>query len=168
MDDYRKIGIGLTAAGMLFFFLGIMLLFDKGLLAMGNVRRAAAPATTAAAAAAAALPPPPLPPPLQPRRAAAELRRRIAHARLTPRVRVPHADPLPLGRRADHRREEDVQVLLPSAQVEGCAAATPPRCAPPPRRRRQRARCRARRRAPLAQARLASSAGSRSSSSAGR
>ena len=39
MDDYRKIGIGLTAAGMLFFFLGIMLLFDKGLLAMGNVRR---------------------------------------------------------------------------------------------------------------------------------
>ena len=23
MDDYRKIGIGLTAAGMLFFFLGI-------------------------------------------------------------------------------------------------------------------------------------------------
>ena len=52
MDDYRKIGIGLTAAGMLFFFLGIMLLFDKGLLAMGNVRRrrhaAAAAATTAA------------------------------------------------------------------------------------------------------------------------
>ena len=28
MDDYRKIGIGLTAAGMLFFFLGIMLLVD--------------------------------------------------------------------------------------------------------------------------------------------
>ena len=85
MDDYRKIGIGLTAAGMLFFFLGIMLLFDKGLLAMGNVRRRRRhpAATTAAAAAAAAAPPPPLPlppplPPLQPRRAAAELRRRIA------------------------------------------------------------------------------------------
>ena len=99
MDDYRKIGIGLTAAGMLFFFLGIMLLFDKGLLAMGND-------------------PPPPPPPLLllpplPRagrhrcrrrrrrrrcrrcsraapqqNCAAELRRRIAHARLTPRVRA--------------------------------------------------------------------------------
>ena len=92
MDDYRKIGIGLTAAGMLFFFLGIMLLFDKGLLAMGNVRRRRRRCCCChrcrAPAAAAALPPLPPPPPLLPRRAAAELRSRIAHARLTPRVRA--------------------------------------------------------------------------------
>ena len=73
MDDYRKIGIGLTAAGMLFFFLGIMLLFDKGLLAMGNVRRRRRRRCCRAA-------------PQQ--NCAAELRRRIAHARLTPRVRA--------------------------------------------------------------------------------
>ena len=68
MDDYRKIGIGLTAAGMLFFFLGIMLLFDKGLLAMGNVpppRRAAAALLLLPHAAARRPPPPPPPPPLR-------------------------------------------------------------------------------------------------------
>ena len=37
MDDYRKIGIGLTCAGVLFLMLGVMLFFDKGLLAMGNI-----------------------------------------------------------------------------------------------------------------------------------
>mmetsp|Transcript_8070 Transcript_8070/g.24217 ORF Transcript_8070/g.24217 Transcript_8070/m.24217 type:complete len:197 (+) Transcript_8070:31-621(+) len=37
MDDYRKIGLGLTCAGVLFLVLGVMLFFDKGLLAMGNI-----------------------------------------------------------------------------------------------------------------------------------
>mmetsp|Transcript_8207 Transcript_8207/g.30274 ORF Transcript_8207/g.30274 Transcript_8207/m.30274 type:complete len:144 (-) Transcript_8207:81-512(-) len=37
LDDRRKIGIGLTGFGVLFTFLGIMLFFDKGLLAMGNL-----------------------------------------------------------------------------------------------------------------------------------
>ena len=34
-----EIGIGLTGAGLLFMVLGMMMFFDKGLLAMGNVRR---------------------------------------------------------------------------------------------------------------------------------
>ena len=33
-----EIGIGLTGAGLLFMLLGMMMFFDKGLLAMGNVR----------------------------------------------------------------------------------------------------------------------------------
>jgi Got1/Sft2-like family len=36
-SDARKIGIGLTAFGLAFTVLGVVLLFDKGLLAMGNV-----------------------------------------------------------------------------------------------------------------------------------
>ena len=35
--DLRKIGIGLTAFGIAFTGLGVIFLFDKGLLAMGNV-----------------------------------------------------------------------------------------------------------------------------------
>ncbi|KAI7995759.1 Vesicle transport protein GOT1 [Camellia lanceoleosa] len=37
MNDRKKIGLGLTAFGILFSFLGIILFFDKGLLAMGNI-----------------------------------------------------------------------------------------------------------------------------------
>jgi hypothetical protein len=37
LSDARKIGIGLTAFGLAFTALGVVLLFDKGLLAMGNV-----------------------------------------------------------------------------------------------------------------------------------
>lgn len=37
ITDVRKIGIGLTAFGLAFTLLGVALLFDKGLLAMGNV-----------------------------------------------------------------------------------------------------------------------------------
>jgi hypothetical protein len=33
-----EIGIGLTCAGLLFLLFGVLLFFDKGLLAMGNVR----------------------------------------------------------------------------------------------------------------------------------
>jgi hypothetical protein len=34
-----EIGVGLTALGMLFLFLGMLFFFDRGLLAMGNVSR---------------------------------------------------------------------------------------------------------------------------------
>ncbi|KAL6349305.1 hypothetical protein AAG906_033961 [Vitis piasezkii] len=37
MNDRKKIGLGLTAFGVFFSFLGIVFLFDKGLLAMGNI-----------------------------------------------------------------------------------------------------------------------------------
>ncbi|KAK1304675.1 hypothetical protein QJS10_CPA01g02865 [Acorus calamus] len=37
MNDRKKIGLGLTGFGILFSFLGIIFLFDKGLLAMGNI-----------------------------------------------------------------------------------------------------------------------------------
>ena len=37
LDDNRKIGIGLSTAGMLFTILGVMMFFDRGLLAIGNV-----------------------------------------------------------------------------------------------------------------------------------
>lgn len=37
LSDLRKIGIGLTACGLVFTMFGIAFLFDKGLLAMGNV-----------------------------------------------------------------------------------------------------------------------------------
>lgn len=37
MNDLQKIGIGLTALGVAFYLLGVILLFDKGLLAMGDV-----------------------------------------------------------------------------------------------------------------------------------
>ena len=32
-----EIGVGLTGLGFLFFTLGVLFLFDRGLLAMGNV-----------------------------------------------------------------------------------------------------------------------------------
>jgi hypothetical protein len=38
---FAEIGIGLTGAGVLFMLLGMMMFFDKGLLAMGNVCHAA-------------------------------------------------------------------------------------------------------------------------------
>eukprot|EP00299_Pterocystis_sp_00344_P014411 c7137_g1_i1.p1 GENE.c7137_g1_i1~~c7137_g1_i1.p1 ORF type:complete len:142 (+),score=22.83 c7137_g1_i1:39-464(+) len=37
LDDRRKIGAALTGLGVLFMGLGVVLLFDKGLLAMGNI-----------------------------------------------------------------------------------------------------------------------------------
>jgi len=37
INDYQKIGIGVTGFGMVFLFLGMMLFFDRGLLAIGNI-----------------------------------------------------------------------------------------------------------------------------------
>ncbi|KAL0023919.1 hypothetical protein WJX77_000278 [Trebouxia sp. C0004] len=45
-DDRRKIGVGLTAFGLLFTFLGVLFFFDRGLLAMGNLLFLAGVATT--------------------------------------------------------------------------------------------------------------------------
>eukprot|EP00112_Aurelia_sp_Birch-Aquarium-sp1_P006922 Seg1756.8 transcript_id=Seg1756.8/GoldUCD/mRNA.D3Y31 product="Vesicle transport protein GOT1B" protein_id=Seg1756.8/GoldUCD/D3Y31 len=37
ISDYQKIGIGVTGFGLVFLFLGMMLFFDRGLLAIGNI-----------------------------------------------------------------------------------------------------------------------------------
>jgi hypothetical protein len=37
ISDFQKIGLGLAAFGVAFLMLGVMLLFDKGLLAIGNI-----------------------------------------------------------------------------------------------------------------------------------
>ncbi|XP_067936191.1 vesicle transport protein GOT1B-like [Watersipora subatra] len=37
VTDFQKIGVGLAGFGLLFLFLGVVLLFDKGLLAIGNI-----------------------------------------------------------------------------------------------------------------------------------
>ncbi|KMT04152.1 hypothetical protein BVRB_8g186010 [Beta vulgaris subsp. vulgaris] len=37
MNDRKKIGLGLTGFGIFFTTLGVFMLFDKGLLAMGNI-----------------------------------------------------------------------------------------------------------------------------------
>uniref|UniRef100_J3MML2 Vesicle transport protein n=1 Tax=Oryza brachyantha TaxID=4533 RepID=J3MML2_ORYBR len=37
MSELKKIGLGLTGFGVLFSFLGIIMLFDKGFLAIGNI-----------------------------------------------------------------------------------------------------------------------------------
>lgn len=38
ISDMQKIGVGLAGFGSTFLLLGVLLLFDKGLLAIGNVR----------------------------------------------------------------------------------------------------------------------------------
>ncbi|XP_069684179.1 vesicle transport protein GOT1B [Periplaneta americana] len=37
VTDLQKIGVGLAGFGVSFLFLGVLLLFDKGLLAIGNI-----------------------------------------------------------------------------------------------------------------------------------
>ncbi|CAH1786379.1 unnamed protein product [Owenia fusiformis] len=37
ITDFQKIGVGLAGFGVAFIFLGILFLFDKGLLAIGNI-----------------------------------------------------------------------------------------------------------------------------------
>lgn len=43
MVMHAEIGIGLTGLGFLFLFLGVLFFFDKGLIALGNVRRGSLP-----------------------------------------------------------------------------------------------------------------------------
>lgn len=37
ISDFQKIGVGLAGFGIAFLFLGMLLFFDKGLLAIGNI-----------------------------------------------------------------------------------------------------------------------------------
>ncbi|KAK2142925.1 hypothetical protein LSH36_897g01068 [Paralvinella palmiformis] len=37
VTDFQKIGVGLAGFGVAFLFLGVLLFFDKGLLAIGNI-----------------------------------------------------------------------------------------------------------------------------------
>ncbi|CAO3652535.1 unnamed protein product [Cunninghamella echinulata] len=37
LSNGQKIGVGLTAFGLFFMFMGVMMLFDSGLLAIGNI-----------------------------------------------------------------------------------------------------------------------------------
>ncbi|GAB2288822.1 hypothetical protein Dimus_023133 [Dionaea muscipula] len=37
IDEFKKIGLGLIGFGVFFTFFGVVLFFDKGLLALGNV-----------------------------------------------------------------------------------------------------------------------------------
>ncbi|XP_014674633.1 PREDICTED: vesicle transport protein GOT1B-like [Priapulus caudatus] len=37
VTDFQKIGVGLAGFGIAFLFLGVLLLFDAGLLALGNI-----------------------------------------------------------------------------------------------------------------------------------
>mmetsp|Transcript_11166 Transcript_11166/g.19562 ORF Transcript_11166/g.19562 Transcript_11166/m.19562 type:complete len:148 (-) Transcript_11166:391-834(-) len=46
LTDQRKIGLGLTGFGMLFTILGMLMLFDRGLIAMGNLLFLAGLSTT--------------------------------------------------------------------------------------------------------------------------
>jgi len=84
-----EIGIGLTGAGLLFMVLGMMMFFDKGLLAMGNVRRVTSGPRLDIAAV---------------------LRSRLPAS--------PPADPVPCGCHDDHRHEQDLPFLLPETQAQ--------------------------------------------------
>ncbi|MEW5298158.1 MAG: hypothetical protein WDW38_001106 [Sanguina aurantia] len=46
LNDQRKIGLGLTGFGVFFTILGMLMLFDRGLIAMGNLLFVAGLATT--------------------------------------------------------------------------------------------------------------------------
>ena len=93
-----EIGIGLTGAGLLFMVLGMMMFFDKGLLAMGNVRRVPGGPRLDLAVLLCSRPP-----------ASAS------------------ADPVPRGCHDDHRHEQDLPLLLPEAQAQRCDRAPPER-----------------------------------------
>lgn len=37
LNEYQKVGIGITCFGLFFLFLGVLMFFDRGLLAIGNI-----------------------------------------------------------------------------------------------------------------------------------
>ncbi|XP_013773946.1 vesicle transport protein GOT1B-like [Limulus polyphemus] len=37
VSDFQKIGVGLTGFGVVFLFMGVIFIFDRGLLAIGNI-----------------------------------------------------------------------------------------------------------------------------------
>ena len=108
LDDNRKIGIGLSTAGLLFTVLGIFMFFDRGLLAMGNVRTQHKSKHGGSAQSKCAH-----------IRTANSLALNKTPSNAAPFQILVRAAALPLRRDAHHRADEDLPLLLPEAEGEG-------------------------------------------------